>query len=290
MVEVARDVDEVAWQVLGHDVIGQAGVCFAGEPGQVEAVPLADGVENRAVVGAEDPVAFDFADLAGLGGEVVLQEVAQVDVPDETEAHGFLFVGVGQAGGRGELLNGRFAELAEWEKGVVQGRLRNAIEEVGLVLVLVHGAAEERGGWERGVCGGRTVGGAAEERGGGRCGDGGVEWCGGAGFASGARRREAVCVWSAGWWGGEALGVVAGGDVIGAGGEGAFEEKLELNLLVADDVRVGGAAGAGFAQEVVDDVLAVFCLEIPDRKIDTEAHRYALGVGQVLGPGALHAG
>jgi hypothetical protein len=46
---------------------------------------------------------------------------------------------------------------------------------------------------------------------------------------------------------------MAGGDMGGAEGAGLGEQIAELELFVAHDARVGGAPGAVFAGEIIDD-------------------------------------
>ena len=85
----------------------------------------------------------------------------------------------------------------------------------------------------------------------------------------------------------EHAGIVPRCDVIGASLEGLAREDSELHLLVAHDVRVGRETARVAIDQVVDHVTLVLLLVIPDLEVDTQLHGHALGIGKVLGPGAL---
>ncbi len=53
-------------------------------------------------------------------------------------------------------------------------------------------------------------------------------------------------------------GIVAGGHEFAAQAQRMVQKRLELDFPVAQHIRVGGAAGLEFAQEVVEDLLPVF--------------------------------
>ena len=163
----------------------------------------------------------------------MLEKVFHADFADETDAHGFLFVGDIETAGGSEGFDCGFFEVANWKKGASGGGKAHAVEEVGLVFVGVGGEAE--------------VG------------------------AVGA-------------------GVMTGGDVIGASGEGALIEELELDFLVAHNVGIGGAAAAELIQHIIHDFLLVGLLKIPHLKIQVKLDGDTLGVGEIFGPGTMHPG
>ena len=71
-------------------------------------------------------------------------------------------------------------------------------------------------------------------------------------------------------------GVVAGGNALGTQLARRVQEVLELDLAVAQHVRVGGAAGGVLGQEVLEHVLPVLAGEIAemDRDAEPAGHRH----------------
>jgi hypothetical protein len=87
------------------------------------------------------------------------------------------------------------------------------------------------------------------------------------------------------------LGVVAGADRVEAERERLVEEGGELDLLVAAQAGVGGAAGLVLGDEVLDDVLAEAVGEVPHVERDADDVGGAAGVARVLdGAAAPRAG
>ena len=78
------------------------------------------------------------------------------------------------------------------------------------------------------------------------------------------------------------LGVVAGADRVEAEGEGLVEQGRELDLLVAAQAGVRGAAGLVLGDEVLDHVLAEALGEVPHVERDADDVRGAAGVARVL--------
>ena len=81
---------------------------------------------------------------------------------------------------------------------------------------------------------------------------------------------------------------MAGGDVGGPqlfGGE--FQERLELDLLVAQDVRVRGATRLVLFQEVFEDVVPVFGGEVDGVEFHPQLVADGLGISQILGGRAV---
>ena len=76
--------------------------------------------------------------------------------------------------------------------------------------------------------------------------------------------------------------VVAGGDVLGAHADRVIEEGLELDLGVAQHIRVGRAAGRVLAQEFGEHAIAVFGREIDRVDVDADHVGGAGGVQPVL--------
>ena len=86
-------------------------------------------------------------------------------------------------------------------------------------------------------------------------------------------------------------GVVAGADGVEAEGERLVEQRGELDLLVAAQAGVGGAARLVLGDEVLDDVLAEALGEVPDVERDADDVGGAAGVAGVLdGATAARAG
>ena len=76
--------------------------------------------------------------------------------------------------------------------------------------------------------------------------------------------------------------VVAGGDALRAQGQGVVEERLELDLGVAQHVGVGRAARAVLGEEAREDALAVLGGEVDRLDLDADLLRDRDGVDQVL--------
>ncbi|MNM95316.1 hypothetical protein D3C81_1077540 [compost metagenome] len=72
---------------------------------------------------------------------------------------------------------------------------------------------------------------------------------------------------------------MAGGDALGAQLAGGIKEMLELDLAVAQHVRVGRAACRVLGQEVLENTLPVFAGEIAEMEGDAQptahGHRIA---------------
>ena len=84
---------------------------------------------------------------------------------------------------------------------------------------------------------------------------------------------------------------MAGGDGVEAHGEGALEEGVEFDALVAAHAGVGGAAGAVLGEEVGDDALLEILGEVPGVEGDAEDVGGPAGIGGVLdGAAAARAG
>ena len=82
--------------------------------------------------------------------------------------------------------------------------------------------------------------------------------------------------------------IVAGGDVGGPqlfGGK--LQERLELDLLVAQDVRVRGATRLVLFQEVFEDVVPVFGGEVDGVEFHPQLVADGLGISQILGGRAV---
>ena len=77
-------------------------------------------------------------------------------------------------------------------------------------------------------------------------------------------------------------GVVAGADRVEAQRERAVEDRLELDLLVAAQARVGGAARRVLGDEVVHHVALETVGHVPDVERDANHVGGAAGVAGVL--------
>src|SRR3546814_6956847 len=85
-------------------------------------------------------------------------------------------------------------------------------------------------------------------------------------------------------------GVVAGGDALGAQVARGVEEVLELDLAVAQYVRVGRASGRVLGQEVGEHAVPVLAGEIAEVERDAEPAADGHGVAAVvLGPAVAAA-
>ena len=85
------------------------------------------------------------------------------------------------------------------------------------------------------------------------------------------------------------LGVMTGGDLLRAETNGVIEEGLELDLGVAQDIRVGRASGFIFAQEITEHAVLVFLGEIYRLDGDADGIGHRDGIDQVLARGTIFA-
>jgi hypothetical protein len=80
---------------------------------------------------------------------------------------------------------------------------------------------------------------------------------------------------------------VAGGDGLGAEIEGVVEKRPELDLAVAEDVRVGRAPGGVLGEEMLEYAVPVLGGELDPVQGDPEVRAGGLGGGEVLVGGAV---
>ncbi len=81
--------------------------------------------------------------------------------------------------------------------------------------------------------------------------------------------------------------VMPGRNQVGTQAQGVVEERLELDLAVAKDVRVGRAASLVFFQEVFEHIVPVLGREIGGMQLDTQPVTHGLRIGQVFLGGAV---
>src|SRR5271170_1224335 len=93
--------------------------------------------------GGGDELAGGVGEVFSLFVEVGLEEGVVVAAGDETDLLGVGLLGYGQACVCGHLADGWLLHLAQWEHGAAELLLREAEEEVGLVLRLVFWAGED---------------------------------------------------------------------------------------------------------------------------------------------------
>ena len=78
------------------------------------------------------------------------------------------------------------------------------------------------------------------------------------------------------------LGVVTGGDALGAQPHGVIEKAAELDLGIAQDVRVGRAPGLVLAQKIGEDALLVLLRKIDHLEVDADDVAHRRNVHQIL--------
>ena len=78
------------------------------------------------------------------------------------------------------------------------------------------------------------------------------------------------------------LGVVAGGDALGAHLHGVVEEAAELDLGVAQHVRIGRAPGLVLAQEVGEHAVLVLGAEVHHLELDADHVAHRRHIDQIL--------
>jgi hypothetical protein len=81
--------------------------------------------------------------------------------------------------------------------------------------------------------------------------------------------------------------VVPGGDLLGAQAHGVVQERAELDLGVAQHVRIGRAAGGVLAQELGEHALLVLGGEVHRLELDADRVGRRGGVDQVFARGAV---
>ena len=101
-----------------------------------KALALADGVVHQAMVAA-DHFTFGGFDVARLGWQVLLEEVAEAALANEADAGGIFFLGGGQAVFFGDGAHCRFFQLTDREQGAGNFLAADGVQEVALVLVRV---------------------------------------------------------------------------------------------------------------------------------------------------------
>ena len=73
-------------------------------------------------------------------------------------------------------------------------------------------------------------------------------------------------------------GVVAGGNVVSAQGNGVIEKRPELHFLVAEDIGIRGPASLVFRQEVLEYPIPVFRRKAGGVQRNTDGFRHRLSV------------
>ena len=128
------DDQYVTLQILFQHVPG----LFAGVLQAADAQPLAlaDGVVHQAVVAA-DHLAVGGFDVAGLGRQVLLEEIAEAAFADEADAGGVLLLGGGQAVLFGDGAHLGLFQFAHREQAAGDLFAAHGVQEVALVLVRV---------------------------------------------------------------------------------------------------------------------------------------------------------
>ncbi|RMS13201.1 hypothetical protein ALP75_200108 [Pseudomonas syringae pv. actinidiae] len=81
--------------------------------------------------------------------------------------------------------------------------------------------------------------------------------------------------------------VVAGGNQVGAQHQCIVQEGFELDFPVAEDVRIWGASGLVFFEEVLEDVVPVLGGEVGGVQFDADLVAHGLGICQVFAGGAI---
>ena len=83
--------------------------------------------------------------------------------------------------------------------------------------------------------------------------------------------------------------IVAGGNPVCAHAHGVIEKGPELDLRIAENVRIGRAAGRVFAKEVGKDAFLIFAREIDCLDVDADHVGDSRRINEVLARGAVLA-
>lgn len=262
--------------------VGADGLWSGGEGDPVEAGDAEGGFE-KGIAGADGDLAgggVGFDDVEGLaGGDIEAASLADGEVVDAGVFAEFFAGGVDDGafgGGLGEAL---FLEVSGDEGGVV------AIgDEADFLAVGFFGDGEAEGEGELADFG--LDHGAEGEEGAGELGLGEAPEEVGLVFGGVGGAEELVAVEG----GVEAdLGVVAGGDFIGADAVGHFEELVELDEVIAEGAGDGCFAGDVIGDEGFDDVVLEGLFEVDDVEGDAEGLGDEAGVVDIV-EGAAAAG
>src|SRR5690606_33675052 len=111
----------------------------AARAADAEALALADRVECETVVRADHaPVVGD--DRTRARRQITAEELAERALADEADAGGVLALRVRQTDRCGDLAHFALVQFAQWEQRARELRLRQAMQEVALVLAAVDAA------------------------------------------------------------------------------------------------------------------------------------------------------
>src|SRR3954469_5572157 len=135
MVVSLYDDELVLLQILCRYIPGLA--C----PADADALALADGVEGEADVLAEGP-ALGRLDRPGRFGQVAVQELAERALADEADPGRIFLRVVRQAGFERDAPHLAFLQLAHGEHHARELLPRQAVQEIALVLAIVHASEQ----------------------------------------------------------------------------------------------------------------------------------------------------
>ena len=83
--------------------------------------------------------------------------------------------------------------------------------------------------------------------------------------------------------------IVARGDPVCAHAHGVVEKRPELDLGIAENVRIRGAAGRIFAKEVGENAFLIFAREIDGLDVNADHVGHSRSINEVLTRGAVFA-
>jgi len=86
-----------------------------------------------------DHIAMVVFDLARLGGQVLLKKILEAALADKADPGGILLLVVGKALFFGDATHFRFFQIPQREQGALELVVIHGVEEVGLVLIGIHG-------------------------------------------------------------------------------------------------------------------------------------------------------
>ena len=133
-----RDIEDVVFQILSDD---EPPALLAVPPAEVQAPPLAERVVHEPHVLAH-VLARKRQNAPGLRGEILLQELAEVALADEADARRILLLRRRKAVLFGEPPHLRLLIGCEREEDVLELLLRELIEKISLILILIGGLQE----------------------------------------------------------------------------------------------------------------------------------------------------
>ena len=140
MIVTLADNKYVALEVLAQDIPGV--ITGARQAADTQPLTLTDGVVHEPVMLANHLAGRGF-DVAGLGRQILLEEVAEAALANKTDAGGILLARGGKVVLFGNAAHLRLLQFADREQGAGNLFASDRMQEIALVLVVVQSAQQQ---------------------------------------------------------------------------------------------------------------------------------------------------